>query len=125
MATGTTTAADTPSLNPGAWNVEDTLWIAVGGSGEDSLTGSYTGMASAPANYGDYSDSGITADAVGGAEAAVAFRQLAAASDDPAAFSCDVSNARSAALLIAVRPGWVPVRPNVLALQAVSRGATW
>jgi hypothetical protein len=101
-ATGTSAAADPGSLSP-SWGAEDTLWIAVGGSGETSTTGSYTGIASAPTNYTDYADSGISADAVGGVEGAVAFRQLNAASEDVGAFSVDTSNARNAALVIAVR----------------------
>ena len=104
----TTSAAAPPAvgttLNPTNWDVAETLWIAVGGSGETATTGSYTGMASAPTNYTDYSDSGITADVVGGVEAAVAFRQLAAASEAPGAWGGDTSNARGAALVIAVPP---------------------
>lgn len=103
-ATGTAAAADPASFNPAGWGTEDTLWIAVGGSGEDSLTGSYTGIASGPANYTDYADSGMSADAVGAVEGAVAFRQLNAASEDVGTFSVDTSNARNAALVIAVRP---------------------
>lgn len=104
MAVGTSAAADPGSFNPTGWDAEDTLWIAVGGSGENSLTGSYTGIASAPANYSDYADSGISADAIGGVEGAVSFRQLNAASEDVGTYSVDTSNARNAALVIAVRP---------------------
>lgn len=102
-ATGTGAAADPASFDPAGWGAEDTLWIAVGGSGETSTTGSYTGIASAPANYSDYADSGISADVVGGVEGAVAFRQLNAASEDVGTFSVDTSNARNAAIVIAVR----------------------
>jgi hypothetical protein len=108
IATGTGAAANPGSFDPSGWDVEDTLWIAVAGSGEDTTTGSYTGVASAPANYTDYADSGISADVVGGVEGAVAFRQLAAASEDVGTFSVDVTNARNAALLIAVRPAPPP-----------------
>jgi hypothetical protein len=101
FATGTG-AANPASFNPAGWDVEDTLWIAVGGSGETATTGSYTGLASAPTNYGNYADSGISADVVGGVEGAVAFRQLNAASEDVGAFTGDTSNARDAALVIAV-----------------------
>ncbi len=104
IVNGTAAAANIAALNPSGWDVEDTLWIAVGGSGEDATTGSFTGIASAPTNYTDYFETGISADVVGGVEAAVAFRQLAAASDDPGTFSVDVSNARNSALLLAVRP---------------------
>ena len=104
MATGTSAAANPGSFDPAGWGAEDTLWVAVAGSGEDTTTGSFTGVASAPTNYTGYSDSTITADVVGGVEAAVAFRQLNAASEDVGAFSVDISNARNAALLLAVRP---------------------
>lgn len=103
MVTGT--APDSGSLNPTGWGTEDTLWIVVGGSGEDATTGSFTGVATAPTNYtASQADSGITADVVGGVEASVGFRQLNAASEDPGAWSLDTSNARGASLLIAVRP---------------------
>jgi len=104
LATGTTGAANPASLNPSGWDVEDTLWIAVAGSGETSTTGSYTGVASAPTNYSNYVDTGISADAVGGVEGAVAFRQNATAAEDVGTFGVDTSNARNAALVIAVRP---------------------
>ena len=103
FATGTG-AANPAAFNPAGWDAEDTLWIAVGGSGETSGTGSYTGLASAPTNYTNYADSGISADVVGGVEGAVAFRQLNAASEDVGAFTGDTSNARDSALVIAVRP---------------------
>ena len=102
--TGTSAAADPGSFNPSGWDAENTLWIAVCGSGETGTGGSYTGVASAPANYGNYADTGISADVVGGVEGAVAFRQLNAASEDVGTFSVDVSNARNAAAVIAVRP---------------------
>lgn len=110
-ATNTSAAADPAAFNPAGWGAEDTLWIAVGGSGETGTGGAYTGIASAPTNYSDYADSGISADAVGGVEGAVAFRQLNAASEDVGTFSVDISNARNAAAVIAVRP--VPATFNV------------
>lgn len=103
-ADGTTAAADPVAFSPAGWAAEDTLWIAVGASGEDSLTGAYTGIASAPTNYSGYADTGMSADAIGAVEAAVAFRQLNAASEDVGVFSVDTSNARNAALVLAVRP---------------------
>lgn len=109
LATGTAAAANPAALDPAGWAAEDTLWIAVGASGETSTTGSYTGIASAPANYTDYADTGISGDVVGGVEAAVAFRQLNGASEDVGTFSVDTSNARNAALVIAVRPVTIEV----------------
>jgi hypothetical protein len=104
------------ALNPTNWDAEDTLWIAVGGSGEDSTSGSYTAITGAPANYSSYSDSGITADVVGGAEAAVAFRQLNAASEAPGAWSGDSTLVRGAAVVIAVRPAAIVLDPLVARL---------
>lgn len=108
-ADGTSAAANPAAFNPAGWDVEDTLWIAVGGSGRTSTSGSYTGIASAPANYSNYVDTGISGGTVvGQVEAAVAFRQLSAASEDVATFSVDTSNARNSALVIAVRPAFQP-----------------
>lgn len=105
MATSTAAPPAVASpFNPSGWGTEDTLWIAVGGSGETSTAGSYTGITGAPTNYTDYTDSGITADVIGGVEAALAFRQLNAASEAPGAWTGDTSNARGAALVIAVPP---------------------
>lgn len=103
-ASDTAAAANPASFNPAGWDSEPTLWIAVAGSGETSTTGSYTGIASAPTNYTNYVDTGISSDVVGGVEGAVAFRQLTAASEDVGTFSVDTSNARNAAVVIAVRP---------------------
>lgn len=111
-----TSAAAPPAvaaaLNPGAWDAEDTLWIAVGGSGELNTTGSYTGITTAPTNYIDYAETGISADIAGGVEGAVAFRQLNAASEAPGAWTGDTSNARGSALVIAVRPAPVTFQPR-------------
>lgn len=108
-ADGTSAAADPAAFDPAGWGAEDNLFISVGGSGETSTTGSFTGIASAPTNYTDYADTGISSDVVGGVEGAVAFRQLNGASENVGVFSVDVSNARNAALVIAVRPAAAPV----------------
>lgn len=94
--------ADPASFDP-SFGVEDLLWIAVGASGEANTTGSYTGIASGPANFSDYVDSGMSADAAGAVESALAFRQLNAGSLDVGTFSVDTSNARNAVAVIAVR----------------------
>lgn len=104
IVNGTAAAADPAAFDPAGWAAEDTLWIAVGASGETSLTGSFTGVAAAPTNYTSLAQTGISADVIGGADGAVAFRQLNAASEDVGAFSVDVSNARNSAAVIAVRP---------------------
>lgn len=108
-ASGTNTAATPGALNPADWDVEDALWLMVGGCGETSGTGSFTGIASGnPTNYTGAITTNITADAVGGLNASVAFRELAAASEDPPAFSNDTSNARWGAVTIAIRPAPAP-----------------
>lgn len=119
-ASGTTVAANPAAFDPAGWAAEDTLWIAVAGSGETSTTGNYTGAASAPTNYTSYAETGISGDVVGGVEAAVAFRQLNAASEDVGVFSVDLSNARNAAVVVAVRP--VPVTFNAGFAQGATSG---
>lgn len=109
-ASGTSAAANPAAFDPGAWAAEDTLWVAVGGSGETGTAGAFTGVASAPTNYTDYAETGISADAVGGVEGAVAFRQLNAASEDVDVFSVDLSNARNAAAVLAVRPAAITTK---------------
>lgn len=119
-ADGTAAAADPASFDPGGWAAEDTLWIAVGGSEETSTTGSYTGLASAPTNFTGYADTGMTADAVGACELAVAFRQQNASAQDVAGFSVDVSNASNSAAVIAVRPGVEANLPLVSLLPPIA-----
>ena len=107
IANGTSAAADPGSFNPAGWDVEDTLWIAVDGNGMTSGTGSWTACgAGTLTNYTDLANSNTTDNStVGQTEIAVAFRQVAAASEDRGAISThDTSNARNSALIIAVRP---------------------
>ena len=115
---------DPGSFSP-SWGTRDTLWIAVALCGETSTTGSFTGVASAPTNYSDYADTGISADVVGGIEGAVAFRQLAAASEDQGAFTMDTTNARGAGFVIAVRPVEAAALPIVVPSQAVHQSYNW
>jgi hypothetical protein len=127
-ATGTGTAAP-PSFNPAGWDVEETLWIAVNANGMTSGTGSWTANNSAPANYSDYIGTNPPDNSVvGQVAAAVAFRQLEAASDAPGAFAQDTSNARNTAVLFAVRPAPPPVAPGpprALYRPSVMRAANW
>lgn len=111
FATGTSAAADPAAFDPAGWGAEDTLWVSIGGSGETSTTGSYTGMDQQPTNYafGDSAWTGISSDVVGGCDGAVSSRQLNASSEDVGPWSCDTSNARNAALVISVRPAAVVV----------------
>ena len=105
IATGTGAGINAVSLNPTGWDVEDTLWIAVGGSGETSGTGAWGGMTSAPTNYTNYADAATPdTSTIGECEIAVAFRTSAAASEDAGAFTYDTSNTRNVALTIAIRP---------------------
>ena len=94
-ASGTTSAADPASFNPSGWDVEDTLWIAVGGSGETGTSGTYDGITAAPANFTSYADTGMSADATGAVEGAVAFRQQAVAAQDVSTWTLDLSTARN------------------------------
>ena len=104
LATDTAAAADPGALDPANWAAEDTLWVAVAGSGETSTSGAFTGVTAAPTNYTDYAATAISSDAVGGVNAAVAFRQLNASSENVGTFSVDTSNARNCATVIAIRP---------------------
>lgn len=111
---------DPASFNPTNWDVEDTLWIGVNVNGETSATGSWTGNASAPTNYGNYADTAAAdTSTIGEVELAVAFRQNAAASEDMGAFTVDTSNSRSTAMVIAVRPYDWPEFP------ILSGGPSW
>jgi hypothetical protein len=118
-ATGTAAVADPVALNPGGWDAEDTLWIAVANNDETSLTGSFTGITAAPTNYTGYVDSGIIGgDVIGALEGAVAFRQNTTASEDVGGFTLDVGAAANSALLIAVRPAPPAAVPPVVPVMA-------
>jgi hypothetical protein len=113
-AISTATAPDPPSLDP-SWSAaaEDHLWIAVAGAGQTSLTGTWTGLVSAPASYTDYAMTSIAGgDVIGACQTAVAFRQLAASSTDPGAFTTDTSPEIERAATIAVRPAAVIQLPT-------------
>lgn len=111
-ASGTSTAANPGSFAP-SWGNQEVLWISVGANGETATGGTFGGLTGSPTNYSGDVESAISADAVGGITLGVGFRQLEAASEDPAAWSLDTSNARNAAALIAVR-GFVPPPGPVL-----------
>ena len=106
-ATGANAAPS--ALNPAGWATEETLWIQVLCSGETSTTSNYVGITAGSTNYTSFVKTGISQDAVGGVEGAVAFRQLSAASEQPAADqTIDLTQARNSVLLIAVRPAPAP-----------------
>lgn len=108
-ANGTSSAPSTENFNPAGWDVEDTLWIAVCGVGETATGGSFTGVSGVPGGttptWTDLFGPGtLTADVVGGVEAAVAFGLRAQASVLHTGFSVDTSNARNSQMIVAVRP---------------------
>lgn len=100
---GVNSNADGGAFDP-SWPAEDILWIAVCGNGETATGGSWQGIIGGPASYTDVVLTGQSADVVGGVEGGVAFQQLNADSEDPAAWNTDLTNARWGALTIAVRP---------------------
>jgi hypothetical protein len=118
-AATTTTAQDPPNLDPAGWGAEDTLWIAVAGGGETSLTGTWTGIASAPASYTNFAASSIAGgDVIGACQIAVAFRGVNAAAEDPGSFTTDTTPEIERAATIAVRPVFIPPVPPILVLSA-------
>ena len=99
-ATGTNTRPDPASLDPAGWDVADTLWLAV--AGQDR--GDQSGTTAYPASYTD----GISTQSSDPATTGVcrihsARRVLAAASENPGAFTIPVSE-EWVAFTIAVRP---------------------
>jgi hypothetical protein len=112
-----TGAANPAAFNPANWGVEDTLWIAVAGNGETNAAGAWGGLTAAPTNYTGYVDTAAAdTSTIGECEAAVAFRQLAAASEDVGTFTGDTSNARDAVVVVAVRPLYIAERTGVAVL---------
>jgi hypothetical protein len=104
-AATTATAQDPPNLDPTGWAAEDTLWIAVAAAGQTSLTGTWTGITSAPASYTDYAESAIVGgDVIGACQIAVAFRGNTVSAEDPGVFTTDTSPEIERAATIAVRP---------------------
>jgi len=114
----TTALPDPTSFDPSGWGVEDTMWINVVGCGCTNIGGTWTGCgATPPTNYTNWLDTNAAdTSVVGDCEAAVSFRHNRAAAEDAGTASgIDISNARSAALTIAVRPldpGLDPVAQN-------------
>lgn len=103
IVNGTSSVPSIPTLTP-SWGAEDTLFIAVGGAGENSTSGTFTGISGAPTDFTDLYTAVLSADAVGGVEAAVAFRQFNSVASGGGNFSIDTSNARNSQLRLAVRP---------------------
>jgi len=98
-ATGASTAPDSGSLNPSGWDVEDTLWFSFCAcNGLSSTTPRVTGY---PSGY-----SGTRSDISAGGNGVVlgmAYKESAAASEDPGAYTIGTS-ADWRAFTVAVRP---------------------
>ena len=97
-ATGADAAPDPASLDPAGWDVADTLWLAV--AGQDR--GDQSGTTAYPASYTD-GISTLSSNGTGSCRTHSARRVLAAASEDPGAFTIPVSE-QWVAFTIAVRP---------------------
>lgn len=123
-ASGTTAGADPASFDPAGWASEDTLWISVIGNGMTNASGSWTGTdATAPTNFTNRVDTNAAdTSTIGDVEAAVSFRQQNASAQDVAAAPGDLSNARNAAVVIAVRPLPPPKSTSVARVSLGSYG---
>jgi len=82
-ATGTSTMLDPASLDPAGWDVADTLWMAV--AGQD--LGYQTGSTAYPAYYTDGTSTLSSSGGTGSCRIHSARRVLAAASENPGAFT--------------------------------------
>ncbi len=125
-----TGAANPASFDPSGWAAEDTLWIAVGANGETATGGTWTGLASSPTNFGSDVLTTQSGDAVGTMQAGVGFFQQNASAQDAGAWTGDTSNARDAAVVIAVRPAPDPERAAAFKQiniypQAIQQGSLW
>ena len=112
VATGSSTAPNPSSLNPAGWDVADTLWLAV--AGQDR--GDQSGTTAYPASYTD-GTSTLSSGGTGSCRTHSARRVLAAASEDPGAFTIPVSE-QWVALTIAVRPA-----PRDLTISSTGGGS--
>ncbi len=111
-ATGTDTRPNPASLDPSGWDVADTLWIAV--AGQDR--GAQSGPTAYPASYTD-GTSTLSSDGTGSCRTLSARRVLAAASENPGAFTIPVSE-QWVAFTIAVRPA-----PHDLTIDSTEGGS--
>ena len=96
--TGISTAPDPASLDPAGWDVEDTLWIAAAGQDRGDRSGTTT----YPANYIG-GTSTLSAHYWQSCRTLSAHRVLAAASEDPGAFTIPISD-EWVTFTIGVRP---------------------
>lgn len=117
-------AADPASLSP-SWGADDTLWIAVFGHTETTVTGSPPTLTASPTNYSGDLIVARAADAVGDITSGIGFRQLNATSEDAGVYTgSNLNRGSGIAAVIAVRPA-VPLPPFgydkiEIVLQAIS-----
>jgi len=111
-ATGTITRPNPASLDPAGWDVADTLWLAV--AGQDR--GDQSGTTAYPASYTD-GISTLSSDGTGSCRTLSARRVLAAASENPGAFTIPVPE-QWVAFTIAIRPA-----PRDLTIDSTEGGS--
>ncbi len=120
-AGATSTTPDPPSLNPVNWDVEGTLWIAsYGAEDNDDLTSYPTGYSG-----GTFTKSDVPLSTTSTSMAS-AWRNLAAASEDPGTFTTAASKFWIAST-VAVRPAVLPSSPMfpTIAHSYESNGDVW
>ncbi len=120
-AGATSTTPDPPSLNPVNWDVEGTLWIAsYGAEDNDDLTSYPTGYSGGTFTKSDAALSTTSTSM------ASAWRNLAAASEDPGTFTTAASKFWIAST-VAVRPAVLPSSPMfpTIAHSYESNGDVW
>jgi len=96
-ATNTTVAPDPASLNPAGWDVANTLWLAVAGQDQGGVGVTY------PTSYTDGISTASSTTGTGRCRTFSARRTLAAASENPGAFTIGAPE-EWVAFTIAVRP---------------------
>ncbi len=106
---GTTNAPNPPSLNPGAWGTENTLWLAYAAGSSWTLANSY------PSGYQGGMHS-ISNTGTGGASASSAWLNSASASQDPGAFGMSTTS-DGVALTIGIRPAGFALTGNNRVVQ--------
>ena len=101
-ASGTNSNADAGSISA-SWGTLETLWMTFCGVGETATAGSFQGVIGGPGSgWGDFAETNISADVVGGMDMGISFLQSTTTPQDPAAFNTDTSNARWRAATIGV-----------------------
>lgn len=99
--TGTSANPDSDSVNPGQWDIEDTLWLSVGASDRQAT---YTNFPATFPLYQTAAESGGS----NGATLGYCGRESSSASQDPAPMTTDASE-EWVAVTIGIRPAGVTV----------------